>query len=1023
MKRWLKRLAWLVLAVVVVIALVMIAPVGRYVGLAIEDDTLAKAERVRWATPATAPQSHAQVGCLEGTVTLHGAGAPHVAVSAGRSVAPPAICAKCDEGCFCQAAVDARVTTSAYDVVTSDLTGTTTDDQGRFSLCEMPSGQVTVWAEGADGAGDALELRWPSARPVHLELAAPVPFAGRVLDQAGKGIAGANVVVSSSAGGRAQSALTAVGGGFTVKVPPVRSTVLAWAKGYRSAYLDEFFPGTRADAAVIVLPAVWEAFVTVTDDGRPAAGARVRVGRGLWQPADALGVVHFSEISAARMTARAPGRIGSTYFRPLPGVVAHVTIPLSPAFVVRGVVTRDGAPATGVSVAIDDGRTLETDRGGAFESEPLARGLKHLRVSSGACSMALTTRLEQRDVDLEVPLVCPAGVVGRLVTRQGQPLEGATVNAKCGDQATTGTTDPDGRFELATPPFLCALTVSDVRIAPLSARVNSPAKDVVLVGDEGASLHGRLVDEAGLPVRGRTVVVVQELLTEALAENMRGGQGKGWRATAESDGHGAFSIAGLHAARYRVLVGPVEQIGLGFTFSDSIVLPPGQALDVGTLVVRDGVTLHGRITDDVGEPVSGAQLSPNPGRSESEDFRFIAELAGKASLGDYAGAAALVPLSGSSDAFGNYALSNASVIRSLRVMATGFEPRTVEVAGPGALDVALKRVAEVTVHGRVVDHQTGAPLGAFEVGRVTWAQADGRFRQTVPGQGKLEVVAAGYVTRSVPMPPPAGADLDLGDVWLDAVQVLETDVHVVDGDGKAIVNATASARPADSKNVSSASTDVTGMARLSRKPLAGTLTVSAQGFRTAEQPLEADTSSVEIALTGWSRRVQGRALGLDGQPAAGQTVSLGTAKAMVGDDGRFTLEHVADGATELTLDTGDATFGRRIDATATQADVGNVEADATVEFIAASAGAILLRRGAVTADTLEEVSRQPDTGDFVNATVTTPGTWRLAVVAGTWSVVLVPFNERGLTSLFHRLRAAPTVLEVRRGETVRLTLE
>jgi hypothetical protein len=306
---------------------------------------------------------------------------------------------------------------------------------------------------------------------------------------------------------------------------------------------------------------------------------------------------------------------------------------------------------------------------------------------------------------------------------------------------------------------------------------------------------------------------------------------------------------------------------------------------------------------------------------------------------------------------------------------------------------------------------------------VTWSQADGRFRQPVPSGGKLEVVAAGYLTRAVPMPPAVGADLDLGDVWLEAVRELETDVHVVDGEGKAIVGATARARLADGKNVKSASTDIAGMARLSRAPLAGTLTVSAQGYRTAERPLEADTSSVEVTLIGWSRRVQGRALGLDGLPAAGQTVSLGTAKAMVGDDGRFTLEHVAEGATELTLDTAEATFGRRIDATANQADVGNVEADATVEFTATSAGAILLRRGALGADTLEELSRQPDTGDFVNATVTSAGTWRLALVAGTWSVVLVPFNERGLTSLFHQLRAAPTVVEVRRGETVRLTLE
>jgi hypothetical protein len=135
------------------------------------------------------------------------------------------------------------------------------------------------------------------------------------------------------------------------------------------------------------------------------------------------------------------------------------------------------------------------------------------------------------------------------------------------------------------------------------------------------------------------------------------------------------------------------------------------------------------------------------------------------------------------------------------------------------------------------------------------------------------------------------------------------------------------------------------------------------------------------------------------------------------------LEHVVADANELTLATTEATWGRVIDAAATSADIGLVDGDGVLELTVPEPGPFALERGTARATEAKQVLDGTLAGTFVTAPMLPAGTWRVTMPPGQVSVFFVPFNERGLSALFHELHLAPKVVEVRRGETVRLTLE
>ncbi len=664
---------------------------------------------------------------------------------------------------------------------------------------------------------------------------------------------------------------------------------------------------------------------------------------------------------------------------------------------------------------------MKTGADGAFSTGALAGGLVRVDLADPRCEQSRQYWLGEHDLDVEVPFECDGGLQGQVVTARGRPLEQAYVRARCGESASTAWTDRFGHFAMWPEPGLCELTVSDSRMAPVRKRVTAPARDVVLVGDEGASVHGRVVDEQGQAMAGSNVIVFEELLSQAVATVLK--DRSGFRAHTITDEHGDFELAGLTAGRYRIASAEPNSTP---TFSSSVVLLPAQWLDVGTLVVRQGVVISGRVTDSQGQPIVGASVRANDGQDRSEEIASVTQAAAQALIGDFAGAAEHFPQRTSTDVFGRYSLDHSRAVTTLTVAAENYRTQVVRVSRHEGLDVVLEGLPKVTVRGRVIDAVSKRPVVNFQVEGFTYQDADGRFSRTdsaSEGQGQLsvQVVAEGYRARSVPFDRSAATEVDLGEVELQPEEHFFTTVRVR-GAGAPVAKASVQFS-IDGEFESAELTDSTGLTRLERSRTAGTLVVTAHGFSKKTVPLGEGQAELDVELEQWSRRIEGHATGLDGKPAAGQSVTLGDSTAIVADDGHFVLEHVAADANELRLATIDATWGRVIDAAATSVDIGLVEGDGVLELTVTEPGPFALESGLAGATEAKQLFDGEMVGTFVTAPMLSAGTWRLTMPPGQVSVFFVPFNERGLSALFHELHLAPKVVEVRRGETVRLTLE
>jgi hypothetical protein len=300
-------------------------------------------------------------------------------------------------------------------------------------------------------------------------------------------------------------------------------------------------------------------------------------------------------------------------------------------------------------------------------------------------------------------------IAGRVLDDSGRPQPDAEVriDALPGEDPLPEMIRPDARGNWRAGPLLAGeyrLTARQpgfVARRPVHLMVGSSTvggdRPQILELVRGGEIVGHVVDQRGTPVRDATVrclvpgredlsVIADRLPLAAEAAGLPSGSGHalGRTRSVTTDSRGGFQLADL-------LPGPivVEAVRGGSVprRSPQMSLNPGQRLDVGTIALREGVRLAGRVVDDAGVPIDGARVTVS------------GPAAGSASKAD----ADLLLLS---DRGGQFATSVVDGAHQLRITAPGMQDKTLTVqAGanaPAELTVRLAR-ADGAVEGTVHD--------------------------------------------------------------------------------------------------------------------------------------------------------------------------------------------------------------------------------------------------------------------------------------------------------------------------------
>ncbi|HET9229567.1 MAG TPA: carboxypeptidase-like regulatory domain-containing protein, partial [Thermoanaerobaculia bacterium] len=249
--------------------------------------------------------------------------------------------------------------------------------------------------------------------------------------------------------------------------------------------------------------------------------------------------------------------------------------------------SRKPIPSALVWASADPGAFVRTDAEGRFQLAAPGRRRFDLEVIAPGYLLKKALVLRPQLVSRKIGTLAleRAGTIrGKVVDPRGQPLAGAAVVAGT-DRATT---DRQGRFELRRlrPGQAYEVRASRPGSFPRTERATVP-RELTLVLSPSRGARGKVQDPDGKPIAG----------AEALVQDTP---------AVQSDAQGVFSIPELPASEVELTV---RKKGYAPMVFRALRIPSGTGpADLGTVTLRPGATLTGRVVDPKGKPVPDGEV-------------------------------------------------------------------------------------------------------------------------------------------------------------------------------------------------------------------------------------------------------------------------------------------------------------------------------------------------------------------------------------------------------------------------------
>jgi len=487
----------------------------------------------------------------------------------------------------------------------------------------------------------------------------------------------------------------------------------------------------------------------------------------------------------------------------------------------------------------------------------------------------------------------PAGrIEGRVVTPGGAPVAEAHVGVvvagqghsdcfgppgPCATSPEGSSTDREGRFTLAPlyPGWYEVSARAAGFLAPPSAHRVQVAEGAAVSGieirlDRGASVSGRVRTPAGAPAAGARMSVWGE---RSYAE-------------AVTDGEGRYLLTGVQPGTREVKAEEAETVPDPGDVESALMVGPGENhLDL-TLARTARHEVHGRVVGPAGAPVAGARLqlghqigTEHPDALAAEDGSFTLRLGN----GAHCLSAAREGLAGGSVAF---------VVRDADV--SDLSIRLL----PGC--VVTGRVLGLTADERA-EVQVAAHQGGMDFDHLAYVDRDGGYRieDLAPGEWTLTVFSGPTpVSGSVTLSPGSVATLDLALAGRFAVRG-----EVTDPDGEPIAGGEVTLLGSGSF-VDRTVTRKDGSFALRAESGTYTLSTWASGFQSdGSRPVEvagAPVDGLAIVLRPGTT-LHGRVLGLaPGDPFQVEGRRGDDRWTRSGNDGTYSVEGLAPGEWQVT---------------------------------------------------------------------------------------------------------------------------
>lgn len=384
-----------------------------------------------------------------------------------------------------------------------------TAEGGEFELDGIPAGPVTLQVTRPGYLGRRIAVAADRAQ-VEIALTKGRSAGGRVVDENGQPVEGAEITASSAAhDADMQSATSTADGLFRIDgLGEGRHSFEARKAGYREAALRDV--DLAANAPIVLTLRGSGATGTLHGTVRGFAGGTWLFGNVVVRSLDddggwAQGTIQrdgsyrIEQVPAGAVELRA--RAGSTRREASsrrvsahvpPGGEAEVNLSFDDGAVIRGLVTMGGQPAVGRDVSFASGlgswRSF-TDADGRYELTGVEPG--HYRVAVVSGSRAYETTYDvtgSATFDIAADF---ARLEGRVVDADGAAVAGAKVEATANDNEADGTSDSAGAFLLEVPAGKYEVRASKKGFATALTRGETG----------GAALLLRLVPGDGIRVR------------------------------------------------------------------------------------------------------------------------------------------------------------------------------------------------------------------------------------------------------------------------------------------------------------------------------------------------------------------------------------------------------------------------------------------------------------------------------------------------------------------------------------------